>query len=58
MAGVFTTGDAARYLPSDVVQVGTSLGSFSVSAAFMDALLAEFAPELAAKVRAGDAREL
>ena len=40
---------AAQYLPSDVERVGTSLGSFSVSAALMDALLAEFAPELAAK---------
>lgn len=33
----------------DVVSVGTSLGSFSVSAAMMNALMAEYAPELAAK---------
>ncbi|CAE7654414.1 ABCG25, partial [Symbiodinium sp. CCMP2592] len=37
---------AVQYLPKDVAQVGTSLGSFSVSAALMDALLAEFASEL------------
>ena len=40
---------ATAFLPPDVVSVGTSLGSFSVSAALMDALLAEFAAELAAK---------
>ena len=40
---------ATRYLPKDVKQVGTSLGSFSLSAAFMAALLDEFAPELEAK---------
>ena len=40
---------AVRYLPADVKQVGTSLGSFSLSAAFMAALLEEFASELAAK---------
>lgn len=45
---------AIAYLPSDVVKVGTSLGSFSVSAALMDALLKEFAPELAAKTASLD----
>lgn len=44
------TYDIAKlYLPSEVKQVGTSLGSFSVSAALLDALLAEFSQELAAK---------
>ena len=33
----------------DVTSVGTSLGSFSVSAVFMDALLSEYAAELTAK---------
>ena len=32
-----------------IEKVGTSLGSFSVTAALLDALLAEFAPELKAK---------
>jgi len=40
---------AVRYLPEDVVQVGTSLGSFSLSAKLTEALLAEFAPELKEK---------
>ena len=40
---------AVRYLPKNVKQVGTSLGSFSLSAAFMASLLDEFAPELVAK---------
>ncbi|CAJ1362380.1 unnamed protein product, partial [Effrenium voratum] len=40
---------AMQYLPSDVQAVGTSLGSFSVSAALMDALLVEFADELSKK---------
>lgn len=40
---------AMAYLPSDVERVGTSLGSFSLSAALTEALLSEFAPELAAK---------
>eukprot|EP00434_Breviolum_minutum_P021467 symbB.v1.2.018945.t1/scaffold1532.1/size113366/2 len=40
---------AMQYLPSGVKQVGTSLGSFSVSAALMDALLSEFSQELDAK---------
>ncbi|CAK8989984.1 Uncharacterized protein SCF082_LOCUS2064 [Durusdinium trenchii] len=40
---------AMQYLPSGVQQVGTSLGSFSISAHLMDALLSEFAPELASK---------
>ena len=37
-----------------IKQVGTSLGSFSVSSALMTALLEEFAPELAAKCEALD----
>ena len=45
---------AMAYLPPDVTSVGTSLGSFSVSAALMDALLAEFAAELAEKVKTLD----
>ena len=40
---------AKAYLPEDVQQVGTSLGSFSMSAALVEALLAEFEAELAAK---------
>ena len=44
------TYDVAKaYLPADVTAVGTSLGSFSVSAALMDALTDEFAAELKAK---------
>ena len=45
-------GDVRRreaYLPADVTAVGTSLGSFSMSAALMDALTDEFAAELKAK---------
>lgn len=49
---------AMQYLPSGVQQVGTSLGSFSVSAALMDALLSEFAEELAAKSTSASQREL
>jgi len=40
---------AVAYLPPDVVSVGTSLGSFSLSAALMEALLVEFKTELAEK---------
>ena len=40
---------AMAYLPPNVERVGTSLGSFSVDAPLMGALLVEFAPELAAK---------
>lgn len=40
---------AKQYLPSDVQQVGTSLGSFSLSAGLMDALMEEFSKELAEK---------
>merc|ERR1719181_2243581 len=42
------------YLPKDVQQVGTSLGSFSLSATLTEALMAEFAPELAAKTASLD----
>lgn len=42
---------ATQYLPKDVTSVGTSLGSFSMSAALINALLVEFASELAEKVR-------
>jgi len=45
---------ATAYLPSDVKQCGTSLGSFSVSAKLMQALLAEFAVELAGKTASLD----
>ncbi|KAL3915643.1 MAG: hypothetical protein SGPRY_007143, partial [Prymnesium sp.] len=40
---------AVKYLPTDVVKVGTSLGSFSLSAKLTEALMAEFAPELKEK---------
>ena len=40
--------------PPDALKVGTSLGSFSLSAALTKALLAEFAPELAAKTASLD----
>jgi len=40
---------AMQYLPSDVKLVGTSLGSFSMSAALIAALCEEFAKELAEK---------
>jgi len=60
LIAVGTAGDATQlekvdydtakaYLPPDVERVGTSLGSFSLSAALLAALMAEFAPELAAK---------
>jgi hypothetical protein len=45
---------AVAYLPSDVQKVGTSLGSFSLSAALMDALTAEFATELEGKTASLD----
>ena len=44
-----TYDTAKQFLPPDVEKVGTSLGSFSLTAALMEALLGEFAPELAAK---------
>ncbi len=48
-----TCAEAARLVASGVIGVeggiGVSLGSFSLSAAFTEALLAEFAPELAAR---------
>ena len=49
-----TYDTAMQYLPSDVERVGTSLGSFSLKADLMEALLKEFAPELAAKNEAYD----
>jgi hypothetical protein len=45
---------ATAYLPADVERVGTSLGSFSLSAPLMEALLAEFAPELEGKTASLD----
>ena len=45
---------AVKYLPKDVVQVGTSLGSFSLSAQLTEALMAEFATELAEKTASFD----
>mmetsp|Transcript_64965 Transcript_64965/g.128427 ORF Transcript_64965/g.128427 Transcript_64965/m.128427 type:complete len:565 (-) Transcript_64965:479-2173(-) len=45
---------ATAYLPPDVQQVGTSLGSFSLSAKLMSALLTEFAVELAGKTASLD----
>jgi hypothetical protein len=48
-----TYAEAVRLVASGVIGVeggiGVSLGSFSMSAAFTEALLAEFAPELAAR---------
>jgi hypothetical protein len=48
-----TWAEATRLVASGVIGVeggiGVSLGSFSLSAAFTEALLAEFAPELAAR---------
>ena len=45
---------ATNFLPSDVKKVGTSLGSFSLDAKLMDALLAEFASELEGKTASLD----
>jgi len=45
---------AMQYLPKDIVQVGTSLGSFSLSAKLAEALMSEFAPELAEKTASLD----
>jgi len=45
---------AKEYLPSDVTSVGTSLGSFSMSADLTTALCAEFATELAGKTASYD----
>jgi len=45
---------AVQYLPKDVVQVGTSLGSFSLSAQLTEALLTEFKPELVEKTASLD----
>jgi len=45
---------AMKYLPSDVVQVGTSLGSFSLSAELTEGLMKEFATELAWKTASLD----
>jgi len=45
---------AIQYLPSDVQMVGTSLGSFSMSAELTTALCAEFAGELTEKVASYD----
>lgn len=45
---------AVQYLPKDVQSVGTSLGSFSLSAMMTEALLKEFATELAEKTASLD----
>lgn len=45
---------ATKYLPEDVISVGTSLGSFSMSASLIDALLDEFSSELIAKTASYD----
>jgi len=44
-----TYDTAMAYLPPDVDRVGTSLGSFSLSAPLLMALMEEFAAELRAK---------
>mmetsp|Transcript_26970 Transcript_26970/g.87135 ORF Transcript_26970/g.87135 Transcript_26970/m.87135 type:complete len:487 (-) Transcript_26970:170-1630(-) len=44
-----TYDTAMAYLPADVDKVGTSLGSFSLSAKLLMALMDEFAPELHGK---------
>jgi len=45
---------AKEYLPPDIEQVGTSLGSFSVTGALMESLQAEFAKELVEKCECYD----
>ena len=46
----YQTATALLATFGEIAKVGPSLGSFSLSAALLKALLAEFAPEIAAKV--------